>query len=150
MNIQWFPCLHEAGSREVEWRTPIEPFPQYSAALSIVANKYSGQWTIPTIRSDGNTSHNAFSDKSEQHESVIEETDCASFPIALTREVVSIVHTRKAKHDAPLTLSTLIATISASYQKVLDEPGARDCRRLRAGFRVTWWQKARKNDIHTR
>jgi hypothetical protein len=64
MNIQWFPCLHEAGSREVEWRTPIEPFPQYS-----------GQWTIPTIRSNGNKSDDAFSDESEQHESVIEETE---------------------------------------------------------------------------
>jgi hypothetical protein len=80
-------------------------------------------------------------------ESMLEEADPASFPVAIAPDGMSFLPHQKVQTGPPFPFQKLIATIGASHQRAVHERAEDDSLASRAEFRTNWWRKAKANDV---
>jgi hypothetical protein len=131
-----FPCIHEAGSRPVDWFQTDETELEYLIDDSFEAIEYTGEWDIPHSDDADPISMNSL--ENEWHRD--SETRSA-FIADLAREVTSIC----GKH---IVYPQLVATLGAHYFAFIG--GEDESQAARSNFRVEWWIKAQTGDIEIR
>jgi hypothetical protein len=133
MEVEWFPCVHEVGTAEVEWYVPLEPPKEYSLESHLQVEEYCGKWKIPKRPARG-----GILNYSEEHEWKRGDASSSAFFVTLAREITCI-STRNLPYEQ------VIGTVAAKYPFFLAQENIADSPLARARFRVCLWMLARAN-----
>jgi hypothetical protein len=128
-----FPCVHEVGTKQIEWFKPEQLTPENIVQDSIEVVDYHGSLEISHLDDSYNIPKNSI-----ENECYRDTETTSAFIVTLATEISNI--SRKG-----IEYQQLVATLSAWYYHFLD--GEEDTFITRSNFRVECWLKAESGDI---